>query len=175
MYVSSGLINFVVPQGTLPGAATFTVVNGATAQTGAGSVQTVAPALFSADGSGTGVAAATALRVQAGNSQIQTPVQVFQCAAAAGCSATPIDLGVDTPVFLSLYGTGIRNRSSLANITVTIQGVSVPVEYAGPQTTFVGLDQINVELPLSLRGSGPSNVVVTVGGQTSNTVTVNIQ
>jgi uncharacterized protein (TIGR03437 family) len=99
---------------------------------------------------------------------------VFQC-AASGCDATPIDLGVDTPVYLSLYGTGIRNLSSLANVTVAIQGVSVPVEYAGPQTTFAGLDQINVELPLSLRGSGPSNVVVTVDGQTSNTVSVNIQ
>ncbi len=120
------------------------------------------------------MAAATALRVQAANPQIQSPVPVFQC-GASGCVSTPIDLGVDTPVYLALYGTGIRNRSSLANVKVTINGISVPVLYAGPQPTYTGLDQVNVVLTLNLRGSGESNVVLTVDGQTSNTVTVNIR
>jgi hypothetical protein len=34
---------------------------------------------------------------------------------------------------------------------------------------------VNVALTLNLRGSGESNVVLTVDGQTSNAVTVNIQ
>ncbi len=176
MYVSSGLINFVVPDGTVPGAATFTVTTGTTAITAAGSVQTVAPTLFSAAGTGTGVAAATALRVQAANPQLQSPVQVFQCKrftpALRRCHRFGLE---DTPVYLTLYGTGIRNRSSLSNVTVTIHGVSVPVLYAGPQPTYAGLDQVNVSLPLTLRGSGESNVVLTVDGQTANTVTVSIQ
>jgi hypothetical protein len=49
-----------------------------------------------------------------------------------------IDLGVDTPVYLTLYGTGIRNRSSLAGVSVTISGMSVPVLYAGPQPQTEG-------------------------------------
>jgi uncharacterized protein (TIGR03437 family) len=156
------LINFVVPGGTLPGAVIFTITTGATTITGAGSVQTVAPTLFTANGSGSGVAAAT------------SSVQVFQC-GASGCTATPIDVSGSAPIYLALYGTGIRNRSSLSNVMVTIHGVSVPVLYADPQPTYEGLDQVNVMLPQTLRGSGVSNVVLTVDGQTANTVTVNIQ
>ena len=76
---------------------------------------------------------------------------------------------------MSFYGTGIRNRSSLANVTVTINGVSVPVLYAGPAPNYVGLDQVNVGLLLALRGSGEANVVLTADGQTSNVVTINVR
>ena len=126
------------------------------------------------NGNGSGVAAALAVAVQAGNPQVQSPVPVFQC-GGAGCVSVPIALGVDRPVYVSFYGTGIRNRSSPGNVTVTINGVSVPVLFAGAAPDYVGLDQVNVGLPLTLRGSGECNVVVSVDGQTSNTVTINIQ
>lgn len=174
IYVSPTQINFVVPDGTAPGIATFTVANSSTSSSVPDTVQNVAPTLFSMNGAGTGVAAATAVRVQAANPQLQSPVQVFDC-SGTGCVSVPIDLGVDAPVVLSLYGTGIRNRSTLANVKVTINNVSVPVQYAGVQPTFAGLDQVNVALVLSLRGSGESNVVLTVDGQMSNTVTVNFK
>jgi uncharacterized protein (TIGR03437 family) len=99
---------------------------------------------------------------------------VFTCSGST-CTSVPIDVGLDTPVYLTLYGTGIRNRSSLSNVKATIHGIGVPVLYAGPQPSFTGLDQVNMALTLNLRGSGESNVVLTVDGQTSNTVTVNIQ
>jgi uncharacterized protein (TIGR03437 family) len=89
--------------------------------------------------------------------------------------STPIILGVDTPVYLTLYGTGIRNLSSLSNVTLTINSISVPVLYAGPQPSFQGLDQVNVTLTLNLRGSGEVPVILTVDGQSSNAVTINIQ
>jgi uncharacterized protein (TIGR03437 family) len=60
-------------------------------------------------------------------------------------------------------------------VSVSIAGVSVPALFAGPTPGFTGLDQVNVGLPLSLRGAGESNVVVTVDGQPSNAVTVHIQ
>jgi uncharacterized protein (TIGR03437 family) len=174
VYVSPSQINFLVPDGTAAGLATVAISAGSTTQTYQASVLPVAPALFSMNGSGSGVAAATALQVQAANPQVQSTPPVFQC-DASGCASVPIALGVDTPVYLTLYGTGIRNRSSLANVTVAIHGVSVPVLYAGPTPGFQGLDQVNVSLSLSLRGSGESNVTVTVDGRTSNVVTVNIQ
>jgi len=87
----------------------------------------------------------------------------------------PIALGVDLPVYVSFYGTGIRNRSSLANVAMTINGISVPILYAGPAPGFTGLDQVNAGLVLSLRGSGESKVVLTVDGQAANTVTINVQ
>ncbi len=174
VYVSPGQINFVVPDGTAPGLANFIVINGSTATTAAGMVQSVAPALFSANGTGSGVAAATAIRTQAANPLLQSPVPVFQCTSSS-CVSVPINLGVDTPVYLSLYGTGIRNRSSLANVGVTIDNISVPVLYAGLAPGFTGLDQVNVSLILSLRGSKETNVVLTVDGQVSNVVKVNIE
>lgn len=175
-YVSPGQINFIVPSGTAAGTATFTIVNGNTSTlTAASLIKGVAPTLFSMNGNGSGVAAATAIRIQVPNPGLQSPVAVFQCDSSGGCVSTPIDLGVDTPVYLSLYGTGIRNRSSLSNVTVTINGMNAAVLYAGPQPQFPGLDQVNVALPLSLRGSGEVNVVLTVDGQTANTVTINIK
>lgn len=175
LYVSPAQINFIVPKDTQPGPATFAVTAGAAAAVStAGTVLQVAPTLFTANGTGTGVAAATAVRTQAGAKGLQAPVPVFTC-GASGCVAVPIDLGIDTPVFLSLFGTGIRNRSSLSNVRVTINGVSVPVLYAGPQPEFPGLDQVNVGLTLNLRGSGEANVVLVIDGQTSNPVTVNIK
>ena len=75
---------------------------------------------------GTGLAAATAVRVKAGNPELQSPIPLFDCSSLP-CEALPIDLGIDTPVYLTLYATGIRNRSSLDNVLVTINGISVPV------------------------------------------------
>lgn len=179
LYVSPGQINFVVPDGTVPGSATFVVSNVSTAlsptQTFTAAVQAVAPALFSMNGTGTGVAAATAITFQAGDpQQKQFPVPVFQC-GGSGCVSVPIILGIDTPIDVSFYGTGIRNRSSLENVGVTINGISVPVLYAGPSPNFAGLDQVNVGLGLNLRNSGESGVVVTVDGQASNIVTINVR
>ncbi len=173
LYVSPTQINFEVPEGTAAGAATVKV-GGATTQSFPATIQNVAPALFAMNGGGNGVAAATAISVQIANPQLQSPVTVFQCAGPA-CAGVPIVLGVDTPIYVTLYGTGIRNRSALSNVGVTMKGISVPVLYAGVSPNFTGLDQVNVALPLSLRGSGVSSVVLTVDGQTSNTVTLTIQ
>ncbi len=170
LYVSPGQINFEVPDGTVPGLATLAVAG----QTFTAAVQPVAPTLFSMNGAGSGVAAATAIRVQAANPLLQTSVPVFQCAGSS-CASVPIILGADTPVYVSFYGTGIRNRSSLADVAVTISGIGVPVLYAGPAPGYTGLDQVNAGLVLSLRGSGESNVVLTVDGQAANTVTINVQ
>jgi uncharacterized protein (TIGR03437 family) len=174
LYVAPGQINFLVPDNVAPGTATFADGGGTVAQSFTATVQPVAPTLFSMSGTGSGVAAALAVAVQAGNPQLQSPVPVFQC-GNTGCIAVPIDLGVDQPVYVSFYGTGIRNRSSLGNVTLTINGVSAPVLYAGPAPNYLGLDQVNVGLPLGLRGSGEVTVALTVDGQDSNVVTINIR
>jgi uncharacterized protein (TIGR03437 family) len=173
-YVSPQQINLLIPEGVALGVATFAIANGASTQTTAALVQSVAPALFSADGTGTGVAAATGIVTQAGSPGVQSPITVFTC-GSSGCTGVPLNVGIDTPVILSFYGTGIHHLSSLANVTVTINGISVPVLYAGAQGTYPGLDQVNVPLTLNLRGAGVANVVLTVDGQVSNTVTITVQ
>ena len=82
----------------------------------------------------------------------------------------------ERPVYLVLYATGIRNRLSLANVQVAIGGISVPVEYAGPEGSGIpGLDQVNLRLPYALKGLGVANLVLTVDGISSNTVSVDIK
>lgn len=178
IFVSPTQINLWIPPGTAPGPATlqfpFTGVGpgvAAALRSVPVTIQKVAPALFSADGSGTGVAAATAVRLVLATS-LQQPVPVFTCGVGSKCVADPIDPGIDTPVYLSFYGTGLRGAS---NVTVNIGDQKIQALYAGPQPQFPGLDQINVPLPLSLRGAGLMNVTVTADGVTSNTVQIAIQ
>ena len=173
-YVSPTQINLLVPDGTAPGPAKFTLDNGASTREFTGTVDTIAPRLYTMSGTGTGIAAATAIMVQVTNPQLQTPVTVFRC-TPSGCVSVPISLGVDTPVYVTLYGTGIRGRSSLSRVRVTINGISVPVLYAGVSPNYAGLDQVNVALSLDLRGSAETDVVLTVDGQNSNVVKLNIQ
>jgi len=176
LFVSSQQINFLMPTGLATGVATFTISGGSAApQTAIGAVGQVAPTLFSLAGTGSGLAAASAIRVNAGNPRVQFPVALFDCSISP-CNAVPIDVGLDTPVYLTLYATGIRHHgSSPDDLLVTINGISVPALYAGPQPDFAGLDQINVPVLLSLRGSGMANVVLKVNQHQANTVTVDIQ
>jgi uncharacterized protein (TIGR03437 family) len=173
-YVSPTQINFIIPSGAAIGDASFTASNGSASQSATILVQNVAPSLFSMNGAGTGVAAATAIEVPTGQPQQQNPVAVFQC-GASGCTPVPINLAVSGTVYLTLYATGIRNRSAVSNVQVSINGVNVPVQFAGAQPSFPGLDQVNVSLPAALSGTGTAGVVLTVDGRVSNTVTVNIK
>lgn len=160
-------VNFIFPAGAALGKATVT----AGVASGEVHVESVAPGLFSMNATGSGVAAATGVRIAADGTQ--SPVTVFECGAAGGsCVAVPIDLGPpDDRIILSLYGTGMRAGQGQA--TATIGGVFVPV--AGPvaQDQYAGLDQVNLgPLPQSLIGRGEVPVVLTVDGKTANSVTV---
>ena len=56
-----------------------------------------------------------------------------------------------------------------------IGDIDLTPEYAGPQATYPGLDQVNVELPLALTGRGEVTVSVIVDGVASNAVTLQMQ
>ena len=72
-------------------------------------------------------------------------------------------------MYLTLYGTGIRNGTT---VTCTVGGVSVPVQYAGAQGQYPGFDQVNIQLPATLQGKGKVDVVLTVDGHQSNAVRI---
>jgi uncharacterized protein (TIGR03437 family) len=182
LFVSPNQMNIYLPPGLATGPAVLSFpttglplgVGTAALRNVAVTINRVAPALFSMSGTGSGVAAATGVR-QVISTQAQGPVPVFQCDAPGSCTVVPIDPGVDAPVYLSFYGTGIRGASSLDNVSVKIGNVTLKPTYAGPQSQTPGLDQINVPLGLSLRGAGLVDVTVTIDGVTSNAVQVNIQ
>ncbi len=176
LFVSPNQINFQIPAGTSVGTATVIVNNnGAVTNLGPVSIAGVAPGIFTANSSGRGVPVALALRVQPGAVQSYEPVAVFD-AAQNSFVARPLDLGPETDqVFLVLFCTGARFRSTLSAVTVNIGGVNAQVVYAGIQPDLVGLDQVNVRLPRSLIGRGDVDLTLIVDGQTANAVRVNFK
>jgi len=175
-FVSPTQVNYLIPAGTVNGAATVTMTSGdGTVSAGTVQIASVTPGLFAADASGRGLAAATALRVKADGSQQFEPVARFD-AAQNKFVAVPIDLGPETDqVFLLLFGTGIRFRSALSAVTAKLGGVDSQTPFAGAQGDFAGLDQVNVRLSRSLIGRGEVDVALTVDGQTANALKVHIK
>jgi uncharacterized protein (TIGR03437 family) len=176
LYVSPTQINFVTPSGLTAGEGSFTITNSAgVSRTIAVRIGGMSPGLFSADGTGSGAAAAVVTMLRADGTISITTAATYD-AATGQCPAAPIDLGdASDQVYLTLYGTGIRDRSSLAQVVVRVGGVQLAAEYAGAQPQYAGLDQINVKLPRSLAGIGETPVTVTVDGRRSNAVTVKVQ
>lgn len=169
-YVQPTQVNYLIPSGTANGAATVTIrgSDGATS-TGTVTIATVAPGIFTAGSNGTGVIAADVQRVSGGTTTGYT--RVF-----TGTTAVPIVWNNATEeLYLNLYCSGARGFSSLSNISVTIGGGTQSVVAAAAQGTFAGLDQINVLLNRNLAGRGSVNLVLTVDGQTANTVTLTFQ
>ena len=175
-FVAPQQVNFQVPAGTAAGAATVTITSGdGSVSSGATQVASVAPSLFAANANGKDVAAGSALRVRADNSRENVPINRFDQAQSRFVSV-PIDLGPSTDqLFLTVYGTGLRFRSSLSGVTATIGGVNSEVLFAGPQGVFVGLDQVNLRIPRALAGRGEVDVALTVDGKTANALKVNIK
>ena len=133
-------------------------------RTGTVFVEPVAPAIFTANASGSGLAAANTLLF----------VDGAQSGAATVVTAGPIDLGPSNhQVFLSLFLTGVRSGSS---VQVTINGVPMATIFGpAPSSEFAGLDQLNVLIERSLIGTGLVDVVVTVDGIVANVVQINIR
>ncbi|MGH9835086.1 MAG: hypothetical protein ACRD9Y_18860 [Blastocatellia bacterium] len=175
-FVASQQVNFQIPPGTATGAATITITSGdGSVSSGVVNIANVAPSLFAANANGRDVAAGSALRIRADNSREDVPINRFDSAQNRFVSV-PIDLGPSTDqLFLVLYGTGFRFRSALSAVTATIGGVNSEVLFAGPQGSFVGLDQTNIRIPRALIGRGEVDVVFTVNGIPGNTLRVNIR
>jgi uncharacterized protein (TIGR03437 family) len=174
-FVSPTQVNFLVPKDSAAGYGAVVVrLNGSVVNSGPLRILPIAPAIFTADSTGRGLAAALVQRVQGQSSQIE-PVAAYD-AASQTFAPVPVDLGADAElVYLNLFGTGVRNRSAPAAVSATVGGVSVEVSFAGAQGEFAGLDQINLLLPKSLRGRGDVDVAVTVDGVAANTVRVRIK
>jgi uncharacterized protein (TIGR03437 family) len=174
-FVSPAQINYLMPDATANGAATITVSNsnGDTAISAA-LISGVAPGLFSANANGQGVAAAIAIRFKPDGSQQTQPVARFDQTTNQFVAAPIVLGGENDQVFLVLFGTGLRRRSSLSNVSAQIGGADAQVTFVGAQGDFAGLDQINVRMPRSLVGRGEVEVVVTVDGQMANPVRISI-
>jgi uncharacterized protein (TIGR03437 family) len=84
---------------------------------------------------------------------------LIYCTGLGAVSPTPTD------------GTAATGQSTIATPKVTIGGVNAPVSFSGLAPDFVGLNQVNVQIPSGLK-AGNQPVVMTSGGVSSNSVLV---
>ncbi len=175
-FVAPTQVNYQIPPNTALGVAQITITSGDGKVSNASvPVVAVAPGLFAANANAQGVASGVIVRVKTDGAQNYEDINRYD-STSQRYVALPIEFRPDTSfIVLALFGTGWRYRSAQTATTVTIGGVNAPVQYVGEQPAFIGLDQINVELPRSLIGRGDVNVVVMVDGKTANTVRINVK
>jgi uncharacterized protein (TIGR03437 family) len=181
-FVSPNQINYLIPAETATGAATITVQAGdGTISRGTLQVSRVAPAVFSANSDGRGAPAALLFRVRADGTQGYEALLDYN-PATRRFFAKPIDFGPGERVFLILYLSGIRHAADPngdGNLNETIHlllgGNDLTPAYAGPASVFVGLDQLNVEIPRDLSGRGAVSLsVAAAGAVTSNATEIEV-
>ena len=149
-YVSPKQINAVLPDNAA-GFMTVTVQNSSGASTVNVVVEAAHPAVFTQDSTGSGPAAAI-------NASDGMPVS----------SSNPLHASD----YMELFLTGL---GATTQPVVTIGGSSCPVTYAGPAPGFVGLDQINCQVPSGLAANPAAILIVTAGARASNVTTVAVE
>ncbi len=158
-FVSPTQVNLAIPAGVATGAATAQVTGPQGVSQFPIQISAVSPALFSADGSGSGLASAEIVRDH--QNQLTTTVVTK--------SATPFS---GDNLYLILFGTGFDNVSPRDTVEIMFDGQITYPSYIGPQGSFEGLDQINIPLPPTLAGEGQVSIQVMINGLFSNVVTV---
>jgi uncharacterized protein (TIGR03437 family) len=161
-FVSPNQINYQIPAGTAPGAATVYITNGSlSTQTGATMVAASALSIFTQDQSGNGVAVAL--------DAFTFTLPPFNATLLNG-----------QPNAIAVFGTGLGNDATdidgnvSASVQATIDGQPVTVSYAGRAPGFAGLNQLNITFPAGL-ASGTHKLVVSRNGVSSNSVSIVIK
>jgi uncharacterized protein (TIGR03437 family) len=179
-FVSPNQINYLVPPNTAEGDAQVVVTSTASngdqiVSRGQIRIASVAPAIFTANNNGAGAPAAVTGRINANGQFVFDPAPPFEPhpTQPGQFLPSPIDVGAsDRPAFLILFGTGLRNTTA-GSVKAVIGGEEVNVTpVAAPG--FTGLDQINAQIPVSLKGRGTVDLSLVASGISSNPVSVNL-
>jgi uncharacterized protein (TIGR03437 family) len=151
-------------------------------------VSSVALSLFTADASGMGAPSGLLLRVRADGQQVYESLARFD-ASRNRLVPAPIARRAGEQLFLILYGSGLRcsvdtDRNSgngvAENIQATIGGVNAQTVFAGNAPGFVGLEQLNIQIPDNAPANPNTQVVVRARDllnnlKQSNTLTISLQ
>ena len=159
-YVSATQASILIPAGLAPGPATVSIFTPARRLSALVNIGTIAPGLFTADGTGQGAPAAQVITLKPDG----TPSDPVLATA-------PIDLHAGA-VYLVLYGTGLRHSAALP--VCTVGGQPAGVLYSGAQGSMAGLDQVNILIPATVK-SGTATLNLTVDGTPANAVTLTIR
>jgi uncharacterized protein (TIGR03437 family) len=173
-YVSDGQVNALIPFNLPPNSIQQLLVKRGTTQSVAVNVTLAEfePGIFTLNRQGTGQGA------------------IFNGVTNVLADAThPVKAGKDV---ITIYCTGLGAVSNppppgapapsapnlsitLATPTVTIGGISAKVEYSGLAPTFVGLYQVNAEVPQGVEPGSSVPVVISFGTASSNTATIAVK
>ncbi|MFN0120657.1 MAG: Ig-like domain-containing protein, partial [Blastocatellia bacterium] len=166
-FVSAGQINYHVPPLSATGMATVRVRAGATVVAqGTVEIANVAPAIFTADSSGTGAPAGLIFRLRPDNTFVYESLWEVRNGLVL---PRPVNF---TPngdrLFLVLFLSGIR-RAAAGTAQVILGGNTLTPDAVSGLSEFVGLDQVNAEIPAGL--TGQLSLAITVTGFTSFNLT----
>ena len=155
---SPNQLSIQIPVDAAPGMVSLVVTVGGVASTPfAISLDTYAPALFTANGSGTG------------NGLLLTPAGTYVTLAAPakpGDSIVIFGAGFGPTSPQSPTGTAPAGPAATTSpVTITVGKLPATVSYAGATPGFLGLYQVNFTVPAGLQGTQP--VIVSIGGRTS--------
>jgi uncharacterized protein (TIGR03437 family) len=155
-------INFQVPWEVAPesNASIAVMNNGATSATVMVPVLAAQPGIinYSSGGQTFGVIVHADYQLaDTGHPASPGEVMLIYCTGLGAVSSTPAD------------GAAGSGQTTIAQPTVTIGGQKGTVQFSGLAPGFVGLNQVNVQLPASLQ-SGNQAVVIEIGGASSNSV-----
>ena len=167
LFVSPGQVNFLVPATTKMGTAFMSLSGGGKTLLGDVVIESVSPSVFTADGSGSG--APIGILYTAHSDGMQESHPAYDC-STSGCRTAALDVSnpTDTNV-LVLYTTGLRN-TALGQVTANVANTNAAVLFSGAQSTFPGLDQVNLQLSPVLAGLGEVNLQITAAGKQANLV-----
>lgn len=179
-FVSPSQINFQFPWEAL-GQAQMTITvtaSGLTSPPQTVAMTPLAPAIFSINQQGKGQGA---ILISA-SGEMAAPA-----GSVPGRAARPARRGE----YISIYCTGLgavsnppaNGAAAAASLlsstttpaTVTIGGQPARVDFAGLAPGFVGLYQVNAEVPTNAAAGDAVPVVISIGGASSNTVTIAVQ
>jgi uncharacterized protein (TIGR03437 family) len=170
-YASAGQVNFQIPwelssQSSVPISA---VLNGTSGPTQILKLAPFAPGIFAMNGRGTGQGAIVDLSYRLVDSTNPTTagnvIQIYCTGLGAVTNASP----TGTPA----------SMTTLSPTTVTptakIGGVEALVQFSGLAPSTVGEYVVNVQVPPSVTPGFSVPVVISIGGVTSNAVTIAVQ
>jgi uncharacterized protein (TIGR03437 family) len=169
-FVSAGQINAQVPWSTPSGSqAVVVTLNGASSAVSSLTVQTASPGIFSQISNGKGPGA-----IQNYVSSTSTPLNNVVTAIAPGGIVIIYATGlgpVSNPPADGAIGAG---QTTMNAVTVKIGTTTVTPQFAGLAPGYVGLYQVNAQLPSTLTQGCSVSVQLSVAGQVSNTVTLSV-
>ena len=177
-------INFQIPYSTAAGSASVVVLrDDGIASYGSVNVAAAAPALFSADASGKGQAAAQNSDFSRNGDPATSPQSKrarkgdFVVLYGTGAGAQFVNASNNQPLTIKDGEAATASPlAATANLpTATVGGKTATVYFSGLAPGFVGLWQLNVQVPADAPSGASVEVVLNFGGKTANRVTIAVE